>query len=195
MESVIHHTRDLLKKGFNHLLIIVLSPSPKVAPECGLRACCKHLSTSCCTIYFPGKSKPINPLARQLFKVKKQSVTTLEKEPSLDNLIDAFYSGAPDACAFWYTDTPSPPQYPPEADFNLEKSIDVETKTPTPLSLPELASSVKTAEELIQNLPELSTKKVEYHTCGIGHSTDWKSQRVGRITASTSHRVMTMVKS
>ena len=57
---------------------------------------------------------------------------------------------------------------------------------------------MKTAEELIQNLPELSAKEVEvleYHTRGQGQSTDWKSQRVGRITASTSHRVMTMVKS
>ena len=137
-------------------------------------------------------------MTRQLFKVKKQSVTTPEKEPSLDNLVDAFYSSAPDACAFWYTDMPNPPQYPPEADFNLERSIDVETTTPIPLSLPELASRVKTAEELIQNLPELSAKEVEvleYHTRGQGQSTDWKSQRVGRITASTSHRVMTMVKS
>ena len=130
-------------------------------------------------MYFSGKSKPINPVTRQLFKVKKQSVTTPEKEPSLDNLVDAFYSSAPDACAFWYTDMPNPPQYPPEADFNLERSIDVETTTPIPLSLPELASRVKTAEELIQNLPELSAKEVEvleYHTRGQGQSTDWKSQ-------------------
>ena len=112
-------------------------------------------------MYFSGKSKPINPVTRQLFKVKKQSVTTPEKEPSLDNLVDAFYSSAPDACAFWYTDMPNPPQYPPEADFNLERSIDVETTTPIPLSLPELASRVKTAEELIQNLPKLSAKEVE----------------------------------
>jgi len=76
-------------------------------------------------IHFTGKSKPINPVTRQLFKVKKQSVTTPEKEPSLDNLLDAFYSSAPDACAFWYTDMLTPPQYPPGADFNLEKSIDV----------------------------------------------------------------------
>ena len=48
-------------------------------------------------------------MTRQLFKVKKQSVTTPEKEPSLDNLVDAFYSSAPDACAFWYTDMPNPP--------------------------------------------------------------------------------------
>jgi len=100
-------------------------------------------------IYFTGKSKPINPVTRQLFKVKKQSVTTPEKEPRLDNLVDAFYSSAPDACAFWYTDMPTPPQYPSEADFNLEKSIDVETTTTIPLSLPEPASRVKTAEELI----------------------------------------------
>ena len=137
-------------------------------------------------------------MTRQLFKVKKQSVSTRKKDPSLDNLVDAFYSSAPEACAFWYTDMPSPPQYPPEADFNLERSIDVDTTTPAPLSLPELASRVKTAEELIQNLPELSAKEVEvleHHTRAQGQSTDWKSQRVERITASTSHRVMTMVKS
>jgi len=103
-------------------------------------------------IYFTGKSKPINLVTRQLFKVKKQSVSTPDKEPSLDNLLDAFYSSAPDTFAFWYTDMPTPPQYPPEADFNLEKSIDVETTTPIPLSLPELVSRVKTAEELIRNL-------------------------------------------
>jgi len=79
---------------------------------------------------------------------------------------------------------PTPPQYPPEADFNLKKSIDVETTTPIPLSLPELASRVKTAEEFIQNLPKLSGKEVEvleYHTRGQGQSIDWrsKSQRVG----------------
>ena len=73
------------------------------------------------------------------------------------------------------SDMPSPPQYPPEADFNLERSIDVETTTPVPLSLPELASRVKTAEELTQNLPELSAKEVEvleHHTHGQGQSTD-----------------------
>ena len=159
---------------------------------------CPAFCTHWCKNHFSGKSKQINPTTRQLFKVKKQSVTTPKKDPSLDNLVDAFYSGAPEACAFWYTDMPSPPQYPPEADFNLERSIDVETTTPVPLSLPELASRVKTAEELIQNLPELSAKEVEvleHHTRGQSQSTDWKSQRVGRITASTSHRVMTMVKS
>lgn len=57
---------------------------------------------------------------------------------------------------------------------------------------------MKTAKELIQNLPELSAKKVdilEYHTLEQGQSTDWKSQRVGRMTASTCHRVIAMVKS
>lgn len=39
-----------------------------------------------------------------------------------------------------YKDMTSPSQHPPEGDFNLEKSIDVETTTPVPLSLPELAS-------------------------------------------------------
>ena len=29
---------------------------------------------------------------------------------SLDNVVDAFYSRAPDAYAFWYTDMPNPPQ-------------------------------------------------------------------------------------
>ena len=101
-------------------------------------------------MYFSGKSKPINPVTRQLFKVKKQSVTTPEKEPSLDNLVDAFYSSAPDACAFWYTDMPNPPQYPPEADFNLERSINVEMAMPIPLSLPELASRVKQQRSLFK---------------------------------------------
>ena len=144
------------------------------------------------------KIQPNKPHGRQLFKVKKHPVTTPEKEPIVDNLVDEFYRSAPDVCAYWYTDMPDPHQYPPEADFNLGKSIDVQTTTPTPLSLPELATRMKTAEELIQNLPELSAKEVEvleYHIRGQGQSADWKCQRGGRITASTSHRVMTMVKS
>ena len=46
-------------------------------------------------------------------------------------------------------------------------------------------------EELIQTLPELSAKEVdvlEYNTRGQSQSTEWKSQRVGRTTASTSHQ-------
>ena len=89
------------------------------------------------------------PGTRQLFKVTKQSVTTPEKEPSLGSLVDAFYGRASDACAFLYTAMARPPQYPPEVDFNLDKSIDVEPTTPVPLSLPGLLSKVTTAEDLI----------------------------------------------
>ena len=102
--------------------------------------------------FFSGKSKPINPVSRQLFKVTKKSVNTLEKESCLDNLVDAFYGSATDACVFWYTDIPYPPQYPPEADFNLEKSIDVETATPIPSSLPELASKVNNCGRTHSNI-------------------------------------------
>ena len=77
---------------FNHLSIIFLLPFSKVASKCSLCTCFKPVCTFCCVIYFTGKSKPINPVTRQLFKVKKQSVTTPEKEPSLDNLVDTFYT-------------------------------------------------------------------------------------------------------
>lgn len=111
----------------------------------------------------------------------------------------ALYSSMPNACASQYVDLNAKTQCPPEADFNVQQCIDVKaTQTISPC-IPGIASSANSVDELIANLSCFTSEQVkllEEHTRGQSKNSDWKSQHVGRITASIIiHRVKTKVNS
>lgn len=143
-----------------------------------------------------GKSHQINSAARQLFPITRAPLTQPEQQPCLEQLVNAFYSSVPNASILWYTDITGSNNYQVEDDANVGLSVEVETnKIPPTLSY--LSSQVNTVQEFMHILPMLSDEEVkalEEHTQGQNISDNWKSHRVGRITASSIHRVLTKVK-
>lgn len=116
--------------------------------------------------------------------------------PTLKGLVDALYPSIPNACGFKYVDIHTTPNYQPEDDINVQSTAEVETSTRVPKSIPEIISEVDSESELQDILCSFSVDEahaLESGTTGQNDNQEWKSQRVGRITASVSHSVMTKV--
>lgn len=140
----------------------------------------------------------INPVARQLFNTTRPAIRSAEREPCLKDIVGALYANTPSACVFQYADFPVANEYPPEADFNVEQCVDVETTSNIPPSIIDLVSSASTADELLADLSSITTQEIETleeSTQGQSDNQLWNTQRIGRITASNIHRVMTKVES
>ena len=85
-----------------------------------------------------------------------------------------------------------------EDDCNVGSFVEVDTTVEIPPTLVELSSQADSVENFIQNLPLLNNeeaKVLEECTRGQSNNETWKLHSVGRITASTIHRVLTKVKS
>ena len=103
----------------------------------------------------------------------------------------------PDACAFQYLDMKVSSTYPSDDDINVVDTVTVETSTALPRSIPELASATQNIQELLDNLNGFTQEQahsVESGTRGQNDNNNWSNQRLGRITASISRRVLTKVR-
>ena len=102
----------------------------------------------------------------------------------------------PDACAFQYLDMKISSTYPSDDDINVVDTV-TETSTALPRSIPELASATQNIQELLDNLNGFTQEQahsVESGTRGQNDNNNWSNQRLGRITASISRRVLTKVR-
>lgn len=87
--------------------------------------------------------------------------------------------------------------YPPDDEINVLDTVTVETSAALPRSIPELASATQNIQELLDNLNSFTQEQVnsvESGTRGQNNNNNWSNQRLGRITASISRRVLTKVK-
>lgn len=136
----------------------------------------------------------INSHHRQCYQ--PESLNVEKDSPTLKSLLDALYPSIPNACGFQYVDLHVTTNYFPEDDINVESTIEIETSTSAPKSIPEIVSEVDTGSQILDILSSFSVDEacvLESHTLGQKDNHEWKSQRVGRITASVSHSVMTKV--
>lgn len=126
---------------------------------------------------------------RQLFSpIHKPSST-------LDGLTGALFASCPKASCFQYVDMVPLTELNPWDDLNVSTVVDVHTSLGVPASLPIMASNSK-PETFLNNLPIFTAAQVcsiEETTRGQTSCDMWHSQRIGRITASISHDVMTRV--
>ena len=133
-----------------------------------------------------GKGKPINPAARQLFK-PTETIRIKNAEPTLEGLVHALYAGCSDA-AVQYTEMDAPPvDYPPQADFNVGETIEVDTTEKEPPTISEMGQAAAILGEFVAlpSYTESQVKCVEQATRGQAMNNDWMRHRLGRITAST----------
>lgn len=136
----------------------------------------------------------INPPYRQSYHPEILEVD--KNNHKLNSLLDALYPSIPNACGFQYADLHTTFNYLPEDDINVENTVEIETSTIVPKSIPEIVSEVDTVSELLEIVCSFSIEQVcalESQTLGQNDNENWKSQRVGRITASVAHSVMTKV--
>lgn len=135
----------------------------------------------------------INSLERQCYQPE---ILNGEKNITLNSLLDALYPSIPNACGFQYANLHATANYLPNDDINVESTIEIETSASVPKCIPEIVSKVDTGSQLLDILSSFSADEafaLESHTLGQNDNENWKSQRVGRITASVSHSVMTKV--
>ncbi|XP_031562137.1 uncharacterized protein LOC116297955 [Actinia tenebrosa] len=140
------------------------------------------------------RGNTINSHHRQCYQPGSLNV---EKDtPTLKSLLGALYPSIPNACGFQYLDLHVTTNYFPEDNINVESTIEIETSTSVPKSIPEIVSEVDTGSQVLDILTSFSVDEahvLENRTLGQNGNHEWKSQRVGRITASVSHSVMTKV--
>lgn len=140
-----------------------------------------------------GALKNINPPSRKLFKPKRANEDT-DTKSCLKRLVASLYNSIPNACGFQYIDMDVSANYFPEDDVNVQDTVCVQTTAEIPRSLPEIASTVDNVEDLISEMGNITTEQVECiesATRGQSSNENWSSQRIGRITASISRRVLT----
>ncbi len=128
--------------------------------------------------------KPINTAARRLF----QPVQGASGLSTLDSLMNALYDSCKDAAGFQYLCDNTMQNYEPVADVNLSHTVDVNTVQSIPPSIPDM---IATSHGQISTLTEQEIKTLECATRNQSESEIWKQQRIGRITGSTCHSVIT----
>ncbi|CAH1266690.1 Hypp3518 [Branchiostoma lanceolatum] len=145
--------------------------------------------------YHKGANRtPINSVKKKLFNPLENSTN----KPTSSGLFDAMFPSCQNSTVFKYMhhDTPPPPAFPPQADFNLDTEMETETTVDcTPLqSLSEMASGKQTVQSFIDSLPAYTINQVatiEVETRGQADNTQWANFRSGMITASNLKSVVT----
>ena len=107
--------------------------------------------------------------------------------PSIESLTSAFFGSCSNGCVFQYVDLHSQ-SIPPEAEVNVAMEIQIETQT-APLPMTRLVKDGCTSWKFSQS--QVTT--LEILTRGQRTSSTWRDQRIGRITASNMHAVLSKV--
>ena len=142
-----------------------------------------------------GQCKVINPVAKKLFNPTRKK--KIDRKPNIKDIASYLYASVPDACAFQYLDMKASSTYPPDDDINVVDTLTIETSMALPRSIPKLASATQNIQELLDNLngfTQEQAQSVESGTRGQNDNNNWSNQRLGRITASISRRVLTKVR-
>ena len=136
------------------------------------------------------QKKVINPVARRQFLPSPDDF-----KPNLDGLLDALYDSCSSSCAFQYALPTVQPNFPPEADVNVESEEEIKSIATIPPSLSTLASNYNNVEDFIASLPIFDQGSIDIlQNVTMGQSEQWFEQRKGRITGSVAHRVVTRMK-
>ncbi|KAI8511447.1 hypothetical protein Bbelb_105470 [Branchiostoma belcheri] len=147
--------------------------------------------------YHKGANRtPINNVAKRLFDPFQHT----SNQPTAAGLLDALYPSCQDSTIFKYLhhDTPPPPAYPPEAEFNVGAEMEVETtvepESAPLLSLSDMAAGKETVQSFLDSLPTYTAEQItniEVQTRGQAENSKWSNFRSGMITASNLKSVVT----
>jgi hypothetical protein len=102
--------------------------------------------------------------------------------------MDSLYVGCENAVAFQYACIATNQNYEPSADFNVSHGMDVETTPSIPPSVPEM---VKNCNGNLCNYTPAEIEVLEQATRKQYDSDAWIQHRIGRITGSVCHSVLT----
>ena len=134
----------------------------------------------------------INPPARKLFSptghMRKESEAN-----SLKYLVNSLFPVCKDACVFQYVDMGQQEQYPPEADVNVEHTIELTASAAVPPSMMERANASLNVTDFL-SIPiytQEDVSRIEEVTCGQSDNDMWFEYRRGMITGSIIHDVYT----
>ena len=141
-----------------------------------------------------GKGKTINPPAWQLFQ-PTHTRRLKPSEPTLKGLVDSLYASSSTSVVFQYVGPlfGSNPNYTSDEDLNVDVEEEVVTSITLPVTIPQLAASCTTSTFCRHTYTMPQVRAMEEATKGQSSNPDWMKYHLGRITASTIHRVMTKV--